>query len=72
MGNKYIHPRIKMVTKLITISESELAALRADAERYRWLRANGKQPISYDYVIVPWWEDESELDATIDAAMKAG
>jgi hypothetical protein len=60
---------------------AELKALRADAERYRWLRNDAKntdvtQPIvvrGYDgpagnYFNEPLWDDE--LDAAIDAARK--
>jgi hypothetical protein len=60
---------------------AEVDGLRADAERYRWLRNDAKntdvtQPIvvrGYDgpagnYFNEPLWDDE--LDAAIDAARK--
>lgn len=44
--------------------ERELAGLRADAERYRWLKDNHEELIYPDR-----WTPEY-LDAAIDAAMK--
>ena len=48
--------------------ERELAALRADAERYRWLRDERHE---YELTIEPVLS-ETKLDAAIDAAMKKG
>ena len=57
--------------------EKERDALRADAERYRWIKGEDSDPEStlligmYDEYgfIVPWADD---LDAAIDNAMKRG
>lgn len=45
---------------------AENAALRKDANRYRWLREHSTQPME------PWSTHEApvSLDTTIDAAMK--
>ena len=62
-------------------ADKEIAELRRDAERYRWLRKRGNDPL----LVNQWWDDhkiislgygdyehliEDELDAAIDAAMK--
>ena len=44
--------------------EAECDALRADAERYRWLRASREEPWT-------WLVRDVELDAAIDAARAA-
>ncbi len=54
-----------------TVAERD--ALRADAERYRWLRsAKTGKPISVATTHSSWntWINTTELDAAIDAAMK--
>ena len=48
--------------RLAERAETEREALRADAERYRWLRARDHWPACFDLVRGP------ELDAAIDAA----
>ena len=44
------------------------AALKADAERYRWLRVHGETMIGPDRGIGPEWTYGKELDAAIDKA----
>ena len=56
------------VEQKIARLERELAALRADAERYRWLRDERHE---YELTIEPVLS-ETKLDAAIDAAMKKG
>jgi hypothetical protein len=47
---------------------AENAALKADAERYRWLRVHGETMIGPDRGIGPEWTYGKELDAAIDKA----
>ena len=44
--------------------------LRADAERYRWLRDNGHDAIGRDRGAGPEWTYGDDLDALIDAALR--
>lgn len=63
-------------------AEAELARVKKDAERYRWLRDDeGFAAIDWDANLrVPempleWWETATggdQLDAAIDAAMQGG
>lgn len=73
-----------MKQSALTIQELELAALRKDAERYRWLRSTNREyenedsdnlgAISGIYVVtspgISCGAAEAELDAAIDAAMR--
>ncbi len=56
-----------MSTQAIPIDADELAALRRDAERYRWIRVkDGEAPELIDDWDLDGAESE-ELDAAIDA-----
>ena len=54
------------VIEMVTSLEDEIERLRADAERYRWLKAN----IPIILSDVPGNIEIEKLDAAIDAAMK--
>ena len=51
------------------ILERELAVLRLDAERYRWLR-NDKRGRSLSVSSLEWTGNPELSDAAVDAAMK--
>ena len=51
----------------------EIEALRADAERYRWVRSLSRADMDMSGVELPWYEAGLEkLDDAIDAAMQSG
>jgi len=57
--------------------EAENAALRVDAERYRWFRSKRlwdadsfPWPVGFEYPEPCLWDDGEMLDAAIDAARK--
>jgi hypothetical protein len=53
----------------IPVIEAENAALRLDAERYRWLR-NDKRGRSLSVSSLEWTGNAELSDAAVDAAMK--
>lgn len=63
-------PEAQDIERYVSVLESEIERLRADAARWHWLRFNG--------VCVPQWEEGGfalyragvTLDAAVDAAMK--
>ena len=64
---------LRDAAKEIERLRAELAACKADAERYRWLRAERDSAIVFMHINgEPVWRDPrgDELDAAIDAARK--
>jgi hypothetical protein len=51
------------------LAQSELAALRKDAGRYRWLRDDGS--LTWVPFRSQWQMDAARCDAAIDAEMRA-
>lgn len=61
----------------MTAPEAEIAALRTDAERYRWLRSRDLNSINKGEIFRGMTPqnivlNEGDLDAAIDLAMKGG
>lgn len=61
--------RIQEIEAELTALRKENEGLRVDAERYRWLRANGTEYKTWQQL--KRFEDDAEFDAFIDAARAA-
>jgi hypothetical protein len=55
----------------ITERDAEIARLRKDAERYRYVREYGEEFITADRGVGPIYMYQDQLDAAIDAAMES-
>lgn len=73
------HSEMLRLLELSRQQAAEIERLRADAERYRWLRDHAPQELQFDHtshecaigILIPCeWGADPMLDAAIDAAMK--
>jgi hypothetical protein len=65
--------RCRELERELAAAKAERDALRADAERYRWLRVRHPgHRLEVRYWTGTWWEvvEQANLDAAIDAARK--